>query len=229
MSAPVEAPSRPLEDDELEALIEEARRRARRRRFGYAAVLVFAALLGGGLYLGFHGNGGRVTPSDGKSRAAAGGAPRCRSAALRLSSTELVPMTGETGGIFLLANRSPTKCIIEGYPRVQLIVRGRPLPFRYKNGGGPYVTTRRPQAIVMAPRARAYFLVAKYRCDAGPASPSASEIRVAPPRTSGSLALRVPSGLEYCQASRHEEQRLDPGNTVVVSPVAASRLALIRR
>jgi hypothetical protein len=67
MSAPVEAPSRPLEEDEAEALIEEARRRARRRRFGYAAVLVLAALLGGGLYLGFHGGGDGGSGSKGES------------------------------------------------------------------------------------------------------------------------------------------------------------------
>jgi hypothetical protein len=57
MSA-VQAPSRPPGQDELDALIEEARRRARRRRLGYAALIAFAALLGGGLYVGFHGGGG---------------------------------------------------------------------------------------------------------------------------------------------------------------------------
>jgi hypothetical protein len=47
-----EAPPIP-EDLELEALIEEARRRARRRRLGYLSVPVALALLAGGAYLIF--------------------------------------------------------------------------------------------------------------------------------------------------------------------------------
>jgi hypothetical protein len=65
---PVEAPPRrPDAPDELEAVIKEARRRARRRRLGYAATLVLATLLGGGLYLGFHGSGGSGSGSKGES------------------------------------------------------------------------------------------------------------------------------------------------------------------
>jgi hypothetical protein len=58
MSPPVKATPGPPEQDELEALIEEARRRARRRRFGYAAVVVLAALFGMGVYFGSHTGGG---------------------------------------------------------------------------------------------------------------------------------------------------------------------------
>ena len=168
-------------------------------------------------------------PAHARVVSSAGGAPTCGSRALRLSSEDLSPATGEHGGIFLLTNGSGSTCGLEGYPRVQLFVEGRPLPFRYKNGGGLYVTTRRPQVILLPPRAHAYFLVAKYRCDLGPASPSAQKIQVAPPGTSATPAIRSPSGLEYCRASSHERQRDDPGNTVVVSPVAASPRALIPR
>jgi hypothetical protein len=55
----VEAPPRSPEQDELEALIEEARRRARRRRFGYLALVVAAATLAGVLFLILGGSGGQ--------------------------------------------------------------------------------------------------------------------------------------------------------------------------
>jgi hypothetical protein len=47
---------------ELEALIEEARRRTRRRRFGYLAAIVASLALAGGLYLAFGGGGEGKSP-----------------------------------------------------------------------------------------------------------------------------------------------------------------------
>jgi hypothetical protein len=49
----------PETDDELQALIEEARRRARRRRFGYLALVVVAATVAGVLYLILGGSTGQ--------------------------------------------------------------------------------------------------------------------------------------------------------------------------
>jgi hypothetical protein len=54
----VQAPSRSPDQDELDALIEEARRRAWRRRRWYGLAVVAAVLVAGGLYLGFSGGGG---------------------------------------------------------------------------------------------------------------------------------------------------------------------------
>jgi hypothetical protein len=62
----VEIPPRAPEHDELDALIEEARRRASRRRCLYGLALVAAILIGCGLYLGFSG-GGRGGGSTGQS------------------------------------------------------------------------------------------------------------------------------------------------------------------
>jgi hypothetical protein len=59
MTPPVEAPRRGAEvDHELDALIEEARRRVRRRRLGYVAIVAGVLAIGGAVYLGFGGNGG---------------------------------------------------------------------------------------------------------------------------------------------------------------------------
>jgi hypothetical protein len=61
----------PETDDELQALIEEARRRAWRRRRRYGLVLVLAASLGAGLYFGFSSGGG--TPTSGAGADGSGG------------------------------------------------------------------------------------------------------------------------------------------------------------
>jgi hypothetical protein len=66
---PVQAPPDSPDQAELEALIEEARRRARRRRLGYLAIVAGVLGLAGGLYLAFGGGGG-TGPSGG------GGSPQ---------------------------------------------------------------------------------------------------------------------------------------------------------
>ena len=61
---PVEAPSIPPTQQELDALIEEARQRARRRRMGYAAVIATTAI-GIAVAIAFGGGGsGGDTPTD---------------------------------------------------------------------------------------------------------------------------------------------------------------------
>jgi len=62
--------------------------------------------------------------------------------------------------------------------------RGQALPFRYADGGGAYVTSRRPVTVVLAPGASGYIGVAKYRCDLGIAR-TAAAIRLALPAARG--------------------------------------------
>lgn len=50
--------------DELDALIEEARRRARRRRLAYLAAFVGLLAVAGGIYAGFGGGGGAARSSS---------------------------------------------------------------------------------------------------------------------------------------------------------------------
>jgi Domain of unknown function (DUF4232) len=77
-------------------------------------------------------------------------------------------MTGEHAVLYTLANRGPAACTVLGYPQVTLYdPRGRVLRFRYADGGGAYVTARKPVRVVLAPGAMAYVLAAKYRCDLG--------------------------------------------------------------
>jgi Tol biopolymer transport system component len=67
VAAPPRPPGRkPVDAEALDALIEEARRRARRRRIGYAACAL-AALIGAGTFFGVRGGGGnavRATPNE---------------------------------------------------------------------------------------------------------------------------------------------------------------------
>lgn len=60
----VQTPPRPLDQDELEALIEEARERAHRRRRRYAVAVLVAALAGAGVYMVLaRSAGGPVRPA----------------------------------------------------------------------------------------------------------------------------------------------------------------------
>jgi hypothetical protein len=66
---PPRAPEQERVDaDALDALIEEARRRARRRRLGYAACAL-AAIAGTGIFFGLRGGGGSTgrSPQDASS------------------------------------------------------------------------------------------------------------------------------------------------------------------
>ena len=157
------------------------------------------------------------------------GALACVSGHLAVSlGPPVVPMTGEHADLFEVANRSSRPCVLDGYPRLSLSHAGERVAFIYHNGGGMYVTRRRPRRITLAPGHHGYFLVAKYRCDAGDLY-AATAIRVvlpAPPTRSTTLRLSEPGAgeLDYCKRYPGD-QAVDPGNRVNVSPVEASALA----
>jgi len=130
-------------------------------------------------------------------------------------------MTGEHAVIYLLTNRGRRACSVRGYPHVALYARdGMALRFRYADGGGTYVTARKPVTIVLPHRASAYILVAKYRCDLGIMRDAASIRITLPTARSAILSYRVrlgisgAAGLSYCKGGRH-----DPGQLITVSPV----------
>ena len=131
------------------------------------------------------------------------------------------PMTGEHAVRYALANRGPDTCTVRGYPQVTLYdAGGRALRLRYADGGGVYVTSRKPVTVVLAQGAMAYVLVAKYRCDLGIVQ-NAATIRLALPAAGGQvlsarepLSMSGPPGLSYCRGGLR-----DPGQLVTVSPV----------
>jgi hypothetical protein len=138
------------------------------------------------------------------------------------------PITGEHAVLFALANRGPVACTVRGYPRITLFAaRGQALPFRYADGGGPYVTARKPVTVLLAPGASGYVGVAKYRCDLG-ITGNAAAIRLALSAARGHVfTAREPVGLRggtsdlsYCRGGPH-----DPGQLVTVSPIERTQLA----
>jgi hypothetical protein len=163
------------------------------------------------------------------SGSAAGASARhgCSSGDVKLSlGREVVPMTGEHADLFELTNVSNRACVLDGYPRVSLSSQGKRLPFVYADGGGLYVTKRRPQRVTLGPGGHGYFLVAKYRCDVG-VRDTATSIRVVLPGSTGAFTLdlsgRSAAGLDYCRRSPGP-QRVDPGNRVVASPIEATAM-----
>jgi len=130
-------------------------------------------------------------------------------------------MTGEHADLFALTNRSHRACVLVGYPTIILSDGDRPLAFVLSNGGGQYVTKRKPQRFTLRPGRSGYFLVAKYRCD-GAILHTATSVRVLLPATTGALTLDLnrpgAGGLDYCKRYPGDG-RVDPGNRVVVSPI----------
>jgi hypothetical protein len=156
---------------------------------------------------------------------------RCRAADIGVSLTDpLSPMTGEHGRYFVLTNHSSKPCVLDGYPRVPLYERSRPLPFVYQYGTGNYMSTSqpshlKPSHVLLRAHSTAAFALAKYRCDAG-ISGQASELRLSLPGGSTALRITLPpegggagvSELAYCRTLPHDKSR-DPGNTVEVSAI----------
>jgi Protein of unknown function (DUF4232) len=157
---------------------------------------------------------------------------RCAAHALVLRPAAPGPaMTGEHAVLYILANRGPAVCTVRGYPYLTLYdTRGRVLPFRYADGGGAYVTARKPVTVVLAHGAMAYVLAAKYRCDLGIAQ-NAATIRLALPGAGGQVfssrqPVRPsgPPGLSYCRGGPR-----DPGQLVTISPIEGTPQATSRR
>jgi hypothetical protein len=132
-------------------------------------------------------------------------------------------MTGELADLYTLTNRGRAGCTLAGYPDVALLAAsGAPLPFRYRRGGGPYVTSAPPVSVVLPSGAAAYVLVAKYRCDLGIRT-VATAIRVTlpipgrTPVTIRPIAAGGAGSFPYCRGGSG-----DPGQVVSVFPVEAT-------
>jgi hypothetical protein len=147
----------------------------------------------------------------------------CTTANLSLGLGERVSaMTGEHGVIYTLTNEGKFACRLHGYPGISLYDhKAQLLLFRYTRSKSQYMTRSAPTTVTLRPGNRAYFLVAKYRCDIGIARDSAT-IRVYPPNSRQQLIGRAspsPSGggFSYCKGGAK-----DPGQIVDVSAVRAS-------
>lgn len=149
--------------------------------------------------------------------------PACATANLTLGFGERVSaMTGEHAVIYTLANNGKATCRLYGYPGVSFYdKKNHQLPFRYTRAQSQYMTHKAPTTVVLRAGTRAYFLVAKYRCDIGVAT-VAESIHVYPPNTKQQLVSpATPSEtfgiFTYCKGGTK-----DPGKQINVSPVRAT-------
>jgi hypothetical protein len=194
----------------------------KQRMAAVLAALIGPALLGA---CASHNSPHAVTSiKSTQSPATTNAVPRspCQAAALALGYGPLVvPMTGEDGMVYALTNRGRVTCTLVGYPKVALYgAHGAALPFHYRHGHGLYVTSAPPVAVIVAPGASAYVLVAKYRCDLGTVRNAATVRLTLPAPQSAALTGRAsPTGmgvstLSYCRGGPN-----GPGQTIEVSPI----------
>ena len=127
------------------------------------------------------------------------------------------PETGEHGAIYEIHNASPHSCVLSGYPVVSLMRGAHLLPFEYVHNG-QYVTKAPPPVVTLAGGMNAYFLVAKYRCDAR-TNGLATVARLRLPGQA--VAFQVSTGphslIGFCEGNGEP----DPGDRVQISPIEA--------
>ena len=144
----------------------------------------------------------------------------CDPAELRLGYGSPPSMeTGEYGVLYTLRNQESHSCVLVGYPAVTLFdAGGAALPFHYVDGRGQYITNAPPIPVTLPPGARAYFFVAKYRCDTGNLA-AVTTIRIALPGSGAAVTgpawVDRPGALtlSYCRGGPN-----DPGQFIGVSP-----------
>lgn len=110
----------PPQNEDLEALIKEARERQLRRRLIGAAGLAVAAAIGLGVYALSASSGPQTRQGQEGGTFAGSSLPRCQSGQLRLSAPK---MWGAAAGSLIedltLTNSSGTTCSVEGWPTVR--------------------------------------------------------------------------------------------------------------
>jgi hypothetical protein len=118
----IDAPPRPPSQDELDALIREARERQLRRRLLAAAAIAIAAATSLGIYAVFSAGSSRPTAG-----ASAGLAPTCPLSALPLS---LQTQGTATQAVFFLTVRNPQRlrCSINAPVVLEITENGHPAP-----------------------------------------------------------------------------------------------------
>jgi hypothetical protein len=158
-------PRRPPSQDELDALVRQARARHRRRRLLGAGLVALAAGLALSIYAVASGGSHSARRGRGGTSDAVGSFPRCRSDQLRLAG----PLangagTGHYVENFTFTNGSSSTCMLRGWPTVSAVLPSRivsetPSRSRVPNGA---VRTGRPlpvRAVRLRPRDAASFNV----------------------------------------------------------------------
>jgi hypothetical protein len=131
-------------------------------------------------------------------------------------------MTGENAVFVVLRNRSAVACSLQGsYPKALLYdAAGKRVPFLSKSGVGPYVSHKHPTMLAVPSGAKAFVMLAHYRCDIK-ITQYAHRLVLTLPGTAGRLSVTLPmwAVFDYCGAG-------DPDSTLYISRVGASITAV---
>lgn len=127
--------------------------------------------------------------------------------------------TGQHTLGFVLTNRGPRACTLDGYPKLEFRdAKGR-VPFVIHRGGDQMLTNRPPGRVRFAPGHHAYVAVNKYRCDRGDKR-DPTEVLLVPPGGGTRLSAPVRDRFTgWCGQG-------DPGSVVSVTPVEPTLRAL---
>lgn len=151
----MDSPSRPPTQDELEALIREARQRQLRRRLGVAAVVALAAGAALGIYSVLAS--GSVASGSGRPPSLTGS--DCRMANFAVKE---IPISNPTGldRIGLQVTNRGAGCRLGGYPVLRFSDAEGTIPFLFRYLG-------KPRLITVSERHSIFSIFSKFRCDIG--------------------------------------------------------------
>jgi hypothetical protein len=164
-----------------------------------------------------------------KHHAGAATAAPCRIGQLTLTiGPEIQPRAGHYALTLRLVSRSPSACLIDGFPTLALRDRLGTIPFVIGHTGDHIVADRRPRSVVVEPGRAAFVVVGHYRCDRGERSGMRTARTVSLALTaSGRQSPRVSldgsplRALHYCGKG-------DPGSTLNVSPFVRTVFSALR-
>jgi Protein of unknown function (DUF4232) len=150
------------DQNELEALIREARARQRRRWMGTAALVASVAGTAVGIHALLAGLGAPTRSGQDGPRPLAS-VPRCNTEQLRASWRFNGAYTSHSITSFALTNISNARCTLRGWPRLQLVMRNdRVKPghvYRDHNSRSGFASTVPVQAVLLKPGGAASFNV----------------------------------------------------------------------
>ncbi len=149
--------------------------------------------------------------------------PTCTSSQLSLGlGRQPAEATQQSSRLFTLTNASTSPCHLDGYPRIDLLdASGKPIPFRYRDGGDQTVTSRSPTPVTLAPGQSAYLMINTTGCVTRDGS-LAKSVQVTPPGGTKALSLSLNKYpiIAYCGPGT--------GSVVDVSPIEPTARDVLR-
>lgn len=152
-------------------------------------------------------------------------ASRCLPARMKAAKGERIGgASQELAMLIVLTNEGAGPCMLDGYPRVQLVTAtGTDLRLSQVAQVASFVTSVRPHVVLLRPGGVAYVLVAQFACALGSLK-QAAVMRLSLPGAADDTAVSIPSAeFALCKGGTTPPQK----NVIAVTPVEPTIQAVL--